>query len=134
MSNLAARFEPIGDAEFEDLLAQIDKDKLDRSLFHPITGLLLDARTAALDLNVRASRVATAHEPAWEDRHFDELAGTGGADGWTARFEVDTEIPKSALWNISVSALPCCRSRVQDSRESKNRIPRSSDELGRRCQ
>src|SRR5690606_725346 len=54
--------------------------------------LPLDPRTAALDLNVKVGRVATATEPQWEGWHFEERARAGRPGGWRARFEIDTQV------------------------------------------
>ncbi|MFI2234508.1 MULTISPECIES: PIN domain-containing protein [Actinomycetes] len=92
VSNLSARFEPIGEGKFQDLLAQLDKDGLIEALRDRLINLPLDPRTAALDLNVKVGRVATATDPEWEDWHFEEHAWTIQPGGWRARFEVDTQV------------------------------------------
>lgn len=92
VSNLSARFEPIGEDEFQRLLAQLDKDSLIEALMNRVINLPLDPRTAALDLNVKVGRVATATEPDWEDWHFEERARAGRPGGWRARFEIDAQV------------------------------------------
>ncbi|WP_280472119.1 PIN domain-containing protein [Nocardia cyriacigeorgica] len=92
VSNLSARFKPIGEDEFQGLLTQLDKASLVRALMERIDNLPLDPRTAALDLNVQAGRVAKAREPDWENWHFEECARTSRPGGWRARFEIDAQV------------------------------------------
>ncbi|AVH20342.1 hypothetical protein C5B73_01500 [Nocardia cyriacigeorgica] len=92
VSNLSARFKPIGEDEFQGLLTQLDKCSLVHALMSRIIDLPLDPRTAALDLNVKAGRVSTAREPEWENWHFEERARAGRPGGWRARFEIDAQV------------------------------------------
>ncbi|MGW1743739.1 PIN domain-containing protein [Nocardia sp. NPDC001965] len=92
VSNLSARFEPIDEDKFQGLLAQLDKGSLIEALMNRVINLPLDPRTAALDLNVKMGRVATAVEPEWEGWRFEERAHTSRPGGWRARFEIDTQV------------------------------------------
>ncbi|MFD3746500.1 PIN domain-containing protein [Nocardia sp. NPDC058633] len=88
--HFASRFEPIGDAEREKLIGDLDYDELGKQLSSAAEGFALDPRVAALDLHVSAGRVISA-EPLGDTWRFDELARTNES-GWTARFAVNTEV------------------------------------------